>query len=85
MQLNKINYFTQVFNIFNIKIFATFFQKHRKALSSNVFEMGLLHFQQKCVSDPREELHFCRPTFPSHLLFKTQIMQPAKSFDLADY
>jgi hypothetical protein len=26
-------------------------------------EMGLHRFPQKCVSDQREEMHFCRPNF----------------------
>lgn len=39
-----------------------FFKTYRLRFG-NVLEMGLHRFPQKCVSDQREEMHFCRPNF----------------------
>ena len=38
-----------------------FFKNKPKPKSGIVLEIGLFRSPQKCVSDHREELHFCRP------------------------
>lgn len=47
----------------SLKLTQPFFKNSQKPKPSDVFEIGLLLFSQKYVSDRREEMYFCRPIF----------------------
>ena len=53
---------------------ATSFQKHQTDKKRQCFRNVVAPFLQKCVSDQREELHFCRPP-PILGLIGQQILQ----------
>jgi len=78
--INNKNLFFLI-NFYPVKNFATFFQKHRKALPSNVLEMGVAPNSAKMRFRPQGGIAFLPPDFPQPYSFSNSNKATCKVYE----